>query len=93
MAASEPIAAPARPVPLSDLAPGASAVVIRVEPTRIGRRLLDLGFVPDTAIRVVRRAPLGDPTTYELRGTRLCLRRSEARAVLVAPQPTARARR
>jgi ferrous iron transport protein A len=93
MAASHPIPDPASPVPLSDLAPGASAVVVRVEATRIGRRLLDLGFVPDTAIRVVRRAPLGDPTTYELRGTRLCLRRSEARAVLVTPRPTAGAGR
>ena len=76
-------------VSLASLAPGASAVVARVEATPIGRRLLDLGFVPGTAIRVLRRAPLGDPTTYELRGTRMCLRRGEARAVLVTPAPPA----
>lgn len=73
-------------VPLSELRPGAVAVVARVDPGAVGRRLLDLGFVPTTPIRVLRRAPLGDPTTYELRGTRLCLRRSEARAVwVIAP--------
>jgi Fe2+ transport system protein FeoA len=69
---------------LADLPPGASARIERVEATPIGRRLLDLGFVPETPIRVLRRAPLGDPTTYELRGTRLCLRRAEALAVWVS---------
>lgn len=73
-------------VPLSRLAPGASAVVLRVDATPIGRRLLDLGFVPHTAIRVLRRAPLGDPTTYELRGTRMCLRQTEADCVWVTPR-------
>jgi Fe2+ transport system protein FeoA len=34
-------------------------------------------------VRCRRRAPLGDPRVYELRGTQLCLRRSEAARVLV----------
>lgn len=51
----------------------------------VTRRLLDLGFVPGTHVVVVRRAPLGDPTLYELRGTQLCLRRSEAERVQVRP--------
>lgn len=71
-------------VPLSDLTLGTRARVVRVDADRpIGRRLLDLGFVPGTSIRVMRRAPLGDPTTYELRGTRLCLRRAEAHHIQV----------
>jgi ferrous iron transport protein A len=61
-------------------------VVEHVEPgSPVSRRLLDLGFVPGTRVRVLRRAPLGDPTVYELRGTQLCLRRSEAVRVLVRP--------
>lgn len=40
----------------------------------IARRLQDLGFVPDTPLEVVRRAPLGDPVEIEIRGYRLCLR-------------------
>ena len=79
--------------PLSELPPGTCAVVVRVEATPIGRRLLDLGFVPNTSIRVMRRAPLGDPTTYELRGMRLCLRQEEARAVQVRVRGTTGASR
>ena len=41
-----------------------------------------------TRIRVVRRAPLGDPCVYALRGYRLCLRRADARHVLVRVQAT-----
>ena len=71
-------------VRLDRLAPGDAGVIARVESgDGIGRRLLDLGFIPGTPVRVVRRAPLGDPCVYELRGAQLCLRRSEARRVLV----------
>ncbi len=71
-------------IPLASLAPGARAVVARVETdSAIGRRLLDLGFVPSTPVRVVRNAPLGDPVSYELRGTRICLRRSESMRIWV----------
>ena len=64
---------------LAELQPGARATVVGLSlTTGIGRRLLDLGFVPDTEVSVVKRAPLGDPTSYELRGFRVCLRRSEA---------------
>jgi Fe2+ transport system protein FeoA len=78
------MAASPSPLSLADLEPGADARVESVEAgTPIGRRLQDLGFVPGTPVRVLRRAPLGDPVEYELRGTRLCLRRSEARRIHV----------
>ena len=84
-------AAPSLPEPcplatatLADLEPGAGARVASVDSAgALGRRLLDLGFVPGTEVRVVRRAPLGDPVEYELRGYRLCLRRSEALRIRV----------
>jgi ferrous iron transport protein A len=72
-------ALPLVPLSLADVPPGAAARVAAVDPqSPIGRRLLDLGFVPGTEVRVLRRAPLGDPVEYELRGYRVCLRRSEA---------------
>jgi ferrous iron transport protein A len=72
-------------VPLSQLAPGETAEVKAVDgASAIGRRLLDLGFRPGTRVRVIRRAPLGDPTTYELRGSRFCLRSVEAERIAVA---------
>ena len=47
-----------------------------------GRRLHQLGFVSGTKVRVVRKAPLGDPREYEVRGTRFCLRRVDASRIL-----------
>ncbi len=69
---------------LDELAPGATAAVVRVD-TRdaIGRRLQDLGLLPRTRVRALSRAPLGDPGLYELRGYRLCLRGVDARRVRV----------
>jgi ferrous iron transport protein A len=75
MAATLPVV----PLCLADVPPGSAARVAAVDAqSPIGRRLLDLGFVPGTLVQVVRRAPLGDPVEYELRGYRVCLRRSEA---------------
>ncbi len=55
-----------------------------------GRRLASIGFVAGTTVRVERRAPLGDPTVFELRSTRIALRREGAALVAVAPiEPTA----
>jgi ferrous iron transport protein A len=64
---------------LADLAIGQEATVVAVDTSApAGRRLVDLGLLPRTPIRAVRRAPLGDPTVYELR-----LRKSEALRVSV----------
>ncbi len=46
-------------------------------------RLLEMGFLPDVEVSVVRRAPLGDPLEVEVLGYRLVLRCSEARQVQV----------
>ena len=72
------------PVPLSDLPVGGRAVVVALRaPPALAARLTALGFLPATEVRCRRRAPLGDPRVYELRGTQLCLRRSEARNIWV----------
>jgi Fe2+ transport system protein FeoA len=69
---------------LSGLKPGSEGVVTEVEDDGpVGRRLHDLGLLPHTLIKVVRRAPLGDPVEFELRGYRLCLRSSDADRVRV----------
>lgn len=76
--------APGETLPLAELEPGSEAVVVDVENTGpISRRLLDLGLLPETPIKVLRRAPLGDPSIYELRGYRLCLRKGDAARVKV----------
>jgi len=78
-------------VPLSTLLPGDRATVLGVDTsTPEGLRLQELGFLPATEIRVVRRAPLGDPIAFALRGAQICLRRSEAERVRVRARAAAR---
>lgn len=51
------------------------------------RRLLELGFVPGTELRLVRRVGVGDVLEVELRHSRISLRISEASALEVEVQP------
>jgi len=70
---------------LSDLEPSRSGIVVRVEgagATR--RRIMDMGIVRGSRLRVVRRAPLGDPVEFELRGYKLSLRKREAENIYVS---------
>lgn len=61
-----------------------SASIVEVDTRRpSGTRLLDLGFLPDTQLRMIRPAPLGDPVIYELRGYQICLRKADAAQVRV----------
>ena len=54
---------------MCDVAVGAAVVVRSVAPGEAGqgRRLEDLGVIAGTIVRVERRAPMGDPTIYEVR--------------------------
>lgn len=80
-----------RPAPeyLSELRPGESGIVIEVDSNcPIGRRLLDLGLLPHTPVRALRKAPLGDPAVFEFRGYRLCLRETEAAQIRIKSDPS-----
>ncbi len=46
------------------------------------KRLLDLGFCPNTHVRCLYRAPLGDPIAYCVRGTVIALRKKDAAGVI-----------
>lgn len=84
IADTTPLPAEESLLPLGQLEPGDSAHIVELyEAGPIDTRLLELGFVPGTAVRMVRRAPLGDPILYELRGCQIGLRRSEAQRILV----------
>lgn len=73
---------------LDELRDRQSAVITGFDPamdSSCRQRLEDLGLLPETPIFRERRAPLGDPAVFRVRGTLLCLRRSEARLILVRP--------
>ena len=56
----------------------------------IARRLADLGVRSGMLVECLRRAPLGDPSVFELCGYQLCLRRTEsARVRVVATEEAA----
>ncbi|MCK4994647.1 MAG: ferrous iron transport protein A [Candidatus Omnitrophica bacterium] len=49
----------------------------------LGQRLLDMGFVPGTRIKIIRNAPLVDPVEIFIKGYFLSLRHAEAKTVEV----------
>ena len=82
-------------VPLADLRKGSGGVVVEVLEgdagivsdevgATIGRRLVEIGFVPGEQVRVIEEVwPGGDPMAVRVGSTVFALRRREARAVLV----------
>ena len=71
-------------VRLSELEPDEEGVVAKIlGKGLIARRMADMGLTPGTRIRVLRKAPLGDPIEFEVRGYNLSLRRDEASLVLI----------
>ncbi len=71
---------------LADLALGRVATVVEVTgPRAFRRRLLEMGLVPGTPVRVVTVAPLGDPLQIEVRDGQWSMRRAEAAQIAVAP--------
>lgn len=70
---------------LSELEPGNRGVIHKIVGDRkVRRRLLDMGLTRGTEIAVVRRAPLGDPVEFTLKGYNLSLRKREAEKVYVS---------
>jgi Fe2+ transport system protein FeoA len=67
---------------LNRLAIGLRGIVASVggDP-EVRRRLLEMGFCNGAAVEVIRRAPLGDPIEFRLRGYCLSLRDEQARHV------------
>lgn len=86
-----------RPRPLAEMpggwerlsaltAVGDAGRVVGISPALRGverRRMLDLGLVPGTEVRVVRPAPGGDPVAYRIRGAVVALRRQQAEQIRV----------
>lgn len=69
---------------LCDLVPGDRARILRVTGrTMATRRLVGMGLIPGTELRVERVAPLGDPVEISLKGYHLSFRREEAADIAV----------
>ena len=76
-------------VVLAQLAPGRRATVVGTVAAAnpaVANQLGQFSFRPAAYVDVIRRAPLGDPTIYRVQDTELCLRRREARLIVVVPE-------
>ncbi|WP_055070266.1 FeoA family protein [Clostridium massiliamazoniense] len=47
------------------------------------KRLLDMGITPKVELQITGKAPMGDPIEVQIRGYKLILRKSEAKAIIV----------
>ncbi|SDF76531.1 FeoA family protein [Sporomusa acidovorans] len=69
---------------LNQLRTGDKAVVTKVTGSgAIKRRIIDMGLVAGTQIKVQKYAPLGDPMEIKVKNFNLSLRKSEAALIEV----------
>ncbi|WP_371363909.1 hypothetical protein SRRS_47980 [Sporomusa rhizae] len=69
---------------LDSLLPGETAVVTKVVGSGpVKRRIIDMGLVAGTSIKVQKYAPLGDPMEIKVKNFNLSLRKSEAALIEV----------
>lgn|GEM_PF-649014 len=69
---------------LSELKSGEEGIVIKIDETgSVRRRIMDMGIVRGSKVKVICRAPLGDPMELEIRDYKLTLRRKEAEKIFI----------
>ncbi len=72
---------------LDSLKPGAVGIIQDIRLAGIERRrLMDLGFVKDTAVQVDVTSAMGDPRAYRIMDTLIALRRETASQIIVQIQ-------
>jgi len=69
---------------LSDLKPNQTATIKAIEESgQAKRRIMEMGLVRGSRVRVICRAPLGDPIEVEVRDYKLSLRRRDAENIII----------
>ena len=72
------------PVALSTLKAGEKGTIMSIAADgEFGRRLIEMGLVHGSVVKVERIAPLGDPMDIKVKGYHLSLRKDEARQIEV----------
>jgi ferrous iron transport protein A len=71
-------------IPMRQMSDNQGGVVKKVSATGdMGRRIREMGLVPETPIQIQGRAPLRDPVAIKVRDFVLTLRNNEANYIMV----------
>ena len=68
---------------VADLKPGEIGTIKGFSDSIISLKLMEMGCLPGSSIKMNYAAPLGDPISYYVAGYNLTLRISEASAILI----------
>ncbi|WP_110956256.1 FeoA family protein [Massilibacillus massiliensis] len=69
---------------LSEVQPGATVRIEGLENSKIKSRLMSMGLIKGTTVKVLRSAPLGDPMAVSVRSYNLALRVADAEKIKVS---------
>lgn len=62
---------------------GSEVKILSIADSEIKERLMTMGLLPGTKVKILRSAPFGDPMAIGVRSYNLALRRSDAQHVEV----------
>ena len=68
---------------VADMIPGETAIISGFTDEQISVKLLEMGFLPGTAVRFNFTAPFGDPVCVSVSGYDLSLRLEEASTISI----------
>ena len=74
---------------MDELKPGKNAVITAVKGEGALRlRLLDMGLIPHTKVKVRKTAPMGDPVQIVIRGYELTIRKADVAMIEISMEET-----
>jgi ferrous iron transport protein A len=68
---------------VAEMLPGETAIIAGFSDQELSVKLLEMGFLPGTAVRFNFKAPLGDPVCVSVSGYDLSLRIAEAAVISI----------
>lgn len=62
---------------------GESAVIDSYDDDWVSEKLMELGCIPGSAIRLIKTAPFGDPLIFQIQNSMIAVRNNEAYHVII----------
>ncbi len=72
-----------KPKSVADMIPGETGIISGFSDDQLSSKLLEMGFLPGTAVRFNFTAPFGDPVCVTVSGFDLSLRLEEASMISI----------